>query len=44
MGVIHPISYFASWGPGGLENLIGEGYQMTLWETERSTRPNCAVG
>ena len=43
-GVIHPTFYFASWVPGGLENLIGEGYQMTLWETESSTRPNCAVG
>ena len=24
-GVIHPTFYFASWVPGGLENLIGEG-------------------
>ena len=33
-GVIHPTFYFASRIPGGLEILIGEGYQMTLWETE----------
>ena len=43
-GVIHPNLCFESWVPGDLKILIGEGYKMTLYWTESSTRLNWAVG
>ena len=31
---------FASRIPGGLDILMGEGFQMNLWEEEERARPN----